>query len=45
MRSNAVRFELFIAFMVACYIFPLVAGGIIYLRYNLSAISTLGISA
>ena len=36
--------KLIIAFMVACYIFPVIAGVIIYLRYNLSAISTLGIN-
>lgn len=36
--------KLVIGFMVACYIFPVIAGVIIYLRYNLSAISTLGIN-
>jgi ABC-2 type transport system permease protein len=36
--------KLIIAFMVACYIFPVIAGVIIYLRYNLAAISTLGIN-
>jgi ABC-2 type transport system permease protein len=35
--------KLVIAFTVASYIFPVVAGAIIYLRYNLSAIETLGI--
>src|SRR4051794_35431071 len=36
--------KLVIGFTVASYIFPLVAGTIIYLRFNLSAIETLGIN-
>jgi ABC-2 type transport system permease protein len=36
--------KLVIGFMVACYIFPVIAGVMIYLKYNLSAISTLGIN-
>ena len=36
--------KLVIAFMVACYIFPIIAGGAIYLRYNVSAISMLGLN-
>lgn len=35
--------KLVVGFTVASYIFPLVAGTLIYLRYNLSAIETLGI--
>lgn len=36
--------KLVIGFMVACYIFPVIAGCTIYLKYNLSAISTLGVN-
>ena len=36
--------KLVIGFMVACYIFPVIAGVMIYLKYNLSAISTLGVN-
>lgn len=32
-------------FMVFCYLFPVVAGVVIYLRYNASALSLLGIDA
>jgi ABC-2 type transport system permease protein len=35
--------KLVIGFMVACYIFPVVAGTIIYLRYNVGAIAALGV--
>ena len=36
--------KLVVGFMVACYIFPIFAGCMIYLRYNVSAISLLGVN-
>lgn len=35
--------KLVVGFMVACYIFPIFAGTVIYLRYNLGALATLGV--
>jgi ABC-2 type transport system permease protein len=35
--------RLLIAYLVACYVFPLICGAMIYLRYNLSALDTLKI--
>ncbi len=36
--------RLVIGYSVACYVFPIIAGVIIYLRYNASAISFLGVN-
>jgi ABC-2 type transport system permease protein len=37
--------RLLIAYLVACYVFPIVCGAMIYLRYNLSALSALNVRA
>lgn len=36
--------KLVVGYMVACYIFPLVAGTMIYLKYNAGALSVLGLN-